>query len=492
MKSIFLLFPALLFAITVEGQEKSCKVNNLIFSDKSTAEYRGVSGTGGFRMMPQTTVTISGGYMWVSDFLMENGSSFVDGCTTGNGHFLTVAGSSTVKCMIPGNEWHLISSPVSDAVSGMFKGKFLMEHRENDNTYYDIISTSVPLTPVKGYALWGDDEGFTAEYTGSLNAGAIEANWLTRNTAITDRGWNLAGNPYPSSIDWSAATGWTKTNMDDAIYLHVNASTWATYVGGVGNNGGTQYIAPCQGFFVRVSEGQTAGALAMTNAVRVHHATSFFKSSAEEIPGLIRLEVTGNGYNDETVVRILDASTAGFDGDWDAYKLFGSVEQAPQLYSAGSFPLSINSIPEPVPVSLGIRAGISGTYTIRALEINDLVNVKLEDKQTGIITALADKSYTFNWSAGENEDRFILRFDAIGMEEPVEAGCIIYSCDNVAVIDLPVSVQADIFIYNLKAQLIVDRISATGQVRFSPGITGIYVVKVITNTETITRKVFIR
>lgn len=492
MKPIYLLFPALLFLKVASEQEMPGNNSHQILNNDPAAGYRIPSATGGFIIMPLTTVTIAGGNMWVSDLLMEAGSSLVDQCTAGSGHYLTVGGTSTVKSLIAANEWHLISSPVSDAASGIFTGRYLMEHNEDDNTYYDIITTTIPLTPVKGYALWGDEAGFTAAYTGLLNSGFREATWLTRNSSISDRGWNLVGNPYPCSIDWSAGTGWTKTNLEDAIYLHVNASTWATFVGGVGVNGGTQYIAPCQGFFVHVTEGQSTGLLAMTNAVRVHHATSFFKSSGAGIPGLIRLEVGGNGYNDETVVRILDMSTAGFDGDRDAYKLFGSVDQAAQIYSIGSHPLSINSIPEPVPVTLGIRAGTSGSYTIKASEINDLVNVKLEDKKTGTFTALADKSYTFNWSTGENEDRFILHFDAIGMPEQDDAASIIYSFDNMAVINLPVSVKADIYLYNLEAQLVAARASATGQVRFTPGITGIYVVKVITNTETVTRKVFIR
>ncbi len=64
----------------------------------------------------------------------------------------------------------------------------------------------------------------------------------------TVQGWNLVGNPYPSPIDWDAASGWTKTNVDNATYRHVNNATWASYVGGVGTNGGSQIYCFMSGF----------------------------------------------------------------------------------------------------------------------------------------------------------------------------------------------------------------------------------------------------
>ncbi|MBI3481959.1 MAG: hypothetical protein HY015_03125, partial [Bacteroidetes bacterium] len=68
-------------------------------------------------------------------------------------------------------------------------------------------------------------------------------------------GWNLVGNPYPSTIDWGAG-GWTKTNLDDAIYIddyNHDQPVFASYVNGVGTNGGSRYIAMGQGFWVKAN-----------------------------------------------------------------------------------------------------------------------------------------------------------------------------------------------------------------------------------------------
>ncbi|MFZ4705501.1 MAG: lectin-like domain-containing protein, partial [Bacteroidales bacterium] len=116
--------------------------------------------------------------------------------------------AATVKCNIGANEWHLISSPVSNATSQVFLHKYLQTHTESTNEYTDITPTTGELTPMKGFALWGDAAGFTASYSGPLNAG--NESYSTTYSGAS-KGWNLAGNPYPSSIDWDAATGWTKT-----------------------------------------------------------------------------------------------------------------------------------------------------------------------------------------------------------------------------------------------------------------------------------------
>ncbi len=69
---------------------------------------------------------------------------------------------------------------------------------------------------------------------------------FTSSGTLANDGWNLVGNPYASSIDWLAASGWTKTNINDAIYMRDNglaSPVIASFVGGFGVNGGSRYIA---------------------------------------------------------------------------------------------------------------------------------------------------------------------------------------------------------------------------------------------------------
>jgi hypothetical protein len=367
----------------------------------------------------------------------------------------------------------------------LFTGRYLQAHNENTNAYTDITLTNNALTPMKGYALFGD-AGFTASYTGSMNTGN-----QTYSTAYSggSNGWNLVGNPYPSSIDWSASSGWTKTNINDATYIHTDASHWATFISGVGANSGTRYIAPGQGFFVQSNA--AGGTLAMTNSVRVHNATTFFKNSDEVVPNLLRIEVSGNGYKDEAVVRFAAEATAEFDGNYDAHKLYGDVAEAAQVYTLGSIPLAINSLPATGTVPLGIYSGAAGTYTLAATEINDLTGVTLEDTHTGIFTDLTKSPCSVELTAGESGQRFMLHFGPLSIEDKESTPASIYSYRHTAYISMNGNTTGDIFIYTISGQLVATLTSASGMNEVQLPVSGTYIVKVVGVKTMGVKKVFI-
>lgn len=402
----------------------------------------------------------------------------------------TISGQSgtnvTIERSIAGGNWHLISSPVSGATAEMFLGKYLQNHDEYFNSFSDIFDINVALTPMKGFGVYSPTT-FTAQYTGTLNTGA-QTIGLTR-TATVNPGWNLVGNPYPSSIDWNASTGWTKTNVNGTIYLHVNNATWATWNGSTGTNGGTQYIALGQGFFVEVTNGFTSGTLASDNLVRVHNATTFFKNS---VSNLVRLQVSGNTYTDEAVVMFSPDATAEFDGNYDAHKLFGEVAEAAQLYSLGSTPLAINVLPETNIVPMGMKVGAEGVYTIAATEVNDIASVSLEDTKTGIFTDLMNGSYSFNYTPGENEQRFVLHFNSLSINEMENSFANVYGNANTVYVDLKNNVKGDIFVYTVAGQLVASVPAAQGSNKINLENTGNYIVKVISDKSTMVSKIFIQ
>ena len=410
------------------------------------------------------------------NFTLKSGASIL-----GNNK-LSVTGITSVERFFVGNEWHLLSSPILNANTGMFTGKYLQYHNETNNKYYDILSADSVITVAKGYAVWGGS-GFTKAFVGPLND-----NNMSYPVKKAGLGWNLVGNPYPSYIDWNAS-GWTKTNVNATIYIHVNASTWATWNGTTQTGSGSRYIAPCQGFFV---EANANGTLGMSNAVRTHQTAPYYKSSEDVVPNLIRLEISGNGFKDDAVVYFTPTATTEFDGESDARKLFGDVAEAPQIYSFGPTPLAINTLRELASVPVGIHAGTNGTFTIAATEINDLSYVTLEDTKTGVFTELANKSYTFDFIAGENEQRFKLHFSSVGIDEKETTTASIYSYQQTVYVNLADNTQGDIYIYNLAGQLITAQESASGNVRIGLNSLGVYMVKVVTEKETLTQKVVIR
>ncbi len=393
----------------------------------------------------------------------------------------------TVETNIVAGEWHLISSPISNAVSMLFLGKYLQELNEATNSYSDITTSAVPLTPAKGFAIF-DATGFTAQYAGPLNTSDKSFNYT--KSGLPGEGYNLVGNPYPSSINWDLVV--KPATLNNATYRHVDKNTWAAYVDNVSVPliaGTDQFIAPGQGFLVQATG---SGTLTFTNEAKAHHATEFYKNSNEEIKHLVRLQVTGNGYTDEAVVRFLSDATAEFDGKYDAHKLYGDVVEAPQIYTVGSTPLAINALPETSSVPVGVHVWVTGSFTIAATEMKDLKYVTLEDTKTGVFTDLSVKPYAFNFTAGENEQRFVLHFSPLAVNETESVCATVYSNNQIVYINMKDQVKGDISIYDISGKLVSSKLGVQGMNEISISTTGNYIVKVITKDNTVVKKVFIK
>ncbi|HNX89802.1 MAG TPA: SBBP repeat-containing protein, partial [Paludibacteraceae bacterium] len=203
------------------------------------------------------------------------------------------------------------------------------------------------MTPMRGYCInFGAAGGaLTTDVTGMVNNGPLS--YPVTKTASpypTADGWNLVGNPYPSPIDWQAASGWTKTNVSDGIYYFKPSTqytgSYSTFVNGIGANGGTAIIPSMQGFFVKATG---AGTLGVTNAVRVNSQPTFFKSTTVTSNPLLRLKgypAANEPSGDETVIYFDTQATNVFDNDLDAYKWMNNDPAFPNLFTRDDSPSS--------------------------------------------------------------------------------------------------------------------------------------------------------
>lgn len=414
------------------------------------------------------------------EILVSSGASLM-----GNANL--TATSATVDRDYTGTQWHMISSPVSNAVSGMFTGLYLMDHNETTNAYSDIISTTQALNPMQGYALWNQVGDATASFEGTMNDGTLSKS-LTRTTTGGNSGWNLVGNPYPSSIDWNATSGWTKTNVDATIYLYTG-SQWATWNGTTGTNGGTRYIASGQGFFVAVNNGSSSGTLGMTNSVRVHHATTFFKEEAADV---VKLKVSGNNFSDETAIYFSEDATIGFDSQMDAHKLFSLEASAPNIYSVANNGMAVNVLPEIAPVAMNVKVGTeTGTYTVETISNGEFSDLYLEDLATGEITDLNTNPYTFDYIPGM-DSRFVLHFSPLGIDDDLNEAFNIYSFDKDVYVAVPQNTTGIIAIYDMMGKEIVSEAISGSVNTVTLEKSAYYIVKVTTDENIETKKVFIK
>jgi hypothetical protein len=441
----------------------------------------------------------------------------------------SISGNITVVRTIWKDNWHYISSPLSGRTVADWNTTVPIKFGANTNLYtYDetntntnkaigwtaVTTTATPLTSMKGYSLYfprfiyKTDFSMTGTYTHSQTY-SISVTNTSSGTAASD-GWNLVGNPYPSEINWNAA-GWTKTGIDSAIYFWDQANTrYASYVAGIGTNGGTRYIPCMQAFYVKVTSPGTK-TLSATNSVRssVTNRDNWRTSSEEPT---IKLKASTGNYMDETFIRLTDLATVDFDSQFDAYKLSNSGN-TPNIYtklSDGDY--SINSLPDTndkriIPVKL--IAGISGTYTIDAdiSGFNASDSVVLEDRLLNTQQDLmANPQYAATLMKGDTTSRFYLHYsrnnEALTITNnanELENGQLSITAyqQNVS-ISLPTqsSTTANIYVCDAVGNKVfslenVD--GSSGKIEFTlPHVnSGIYLVKVQTNTLNKTQQVFL-
>ena len=448
-------------------------------------------------------VTIkSGGQLSVTGTLNVGGDLYLESDASGDGSFIgegtdvNVSGTTTIERYETDGQWHGFSSPVSGAdFSGTFFNDnpfvWVKDFDETTGTYSYLTDTAQVMGNMTGYFAWVQTSTTPVTFTfeGSLRSGTIgSANNMVSNATNSH---NFVGNPFTSAIDWEASGGWTKTNLYNAIYVY-NGSSWASYVGGTGSNGGSQYIAMGQGFFVEVNTTASNGTLEMTSDVCVHNTVAYMKSGNSD-QQIVRLQVEDAGQVDETVIRFTDAATTGFDGDFDAHKYFSYVEGYPQIFSTANDFMSINSLPfnSNVSIPLDVRGQDGNALTISATEKDGFAFLNLKDNFTGSVTDLLSGSYTFTFDSNVS-DRFELFFGFTGVDEnDAESYAKIFAVNQDIQVVLNNVDHANITVYNLLGQTITGKVSKGSVTTIPMDKSGYYIVKVDDGSHVTTQKVFI-
>lgn len=289
--------------------------------------------------------------------------------------------------------------------------------KENGWTAADNVTNSIPVG--KGFMCYVGDGFVTTnsiyiDVTGPANKGLFNLPVTFTNTGSTaDDGWNLVANPYPSSIDWDATSGWTKTNLNDAVYIwNADLQIYASYVNGVGTNNGSRYVPSSQAFWVQANVASPA--LIITEPVKSSQDVAFLKTAAGN--AILRIKVFGYGYEDEAVLCFSDSATFNFDKNYDAYNI-SHTTYPPDISTVVSdtIDLSINTLPEPdsvVVIPLKIIVKTSGYYTITTQEIETLPEnwcLFLQNSINNEVTDLKiNNSYTFSLSDTVNSPAFNL------------------------------------------------------------------------------------
>jgi hypothetical protein len=213
--------------------------------------------------------------------------------------------------------------------------------------------------------------------TGTVTQGDFTFTTTFNASGYNGGGWNFLANPYPAAINWDAptnGTNWTKTNVNNAIYIWNGANgQYMSYVGGsggVGVNGGTNIIPSGQAFTVKVNSGAV---LTARENVKFSGSGSFARVATNNALLKIKLK-DQSGRSDENILRSMAGGTFNFDSDLDAYKLDGQFLNLAILTE--QYKLSIQTIGELEPqfvIPLSVRSVSTGIHTLEFQNLSEFL-----------------------------------------------------------------------------------------------------------------------
>lgn len=371
------------------GQEliantQSVSNGNLIFK-------RILSGTPGWRM--------------ISSPVKANYNNFLDGILTqgytGSQLGITDANGDSLQPNIlyydetyPGTDnqrWRTPSSASIQVPAGQGYNAYLFGDVSGDNRYNDPLPDTLSV------------EG--QEHSGT--GGNVDLN--VTYTAKADTGWNLVGNPYGATIDWDKTGSWTKTNIDQTIYVwDPDSKSYKTWNGTTGSlNDGL--IPPFQAFWIKANAQNPT--LKVDQSAKTFGGSFVGKIAADQNPR-IEIQLTDSHHDTSSIFfSFYDDARVGKDSK-DGYYLQPppGINNYSEIFSIGrnhnrfninALPLNFG-VPIEIPISANIFKNGTKASELANLHIADMNQMPLSwaialvDRKTGQeITPSKGKTYKF-------------------------------------------------------------------------------------------------
>ncbi|MDR8390850.1 T9SS type A sorting domain-containing protein [Aliifodinibius sp. S!AR15-10] len=375
---------------------KSLIAPNQVYNNGTLQIRRAISGQSGWRMM---SAPINTSFSDLFDELTVQGITGSD-YPTRQPNLLyyneTISGTDNQRWRAPADISNTVQGSNPDSLG---RGYFFYVFGDvsGDSDYND----SIPVT----LNISGQEYQYSSN---SFNFSSVTY------TAEADTGWNLVGNPWAASLDWDAS-GWTKTNMDNVIYVwDTSTNTYKTWNGIDGSlrNG---LIQPFQAFWVKAN-GDGTPTLSVDKSVKTTGGT--FKGKEGKRPASIAFLLEADTLQQSTHITLSPDGKTGKDKR-DAFRLLPfETDTYLELFTTleNGTELAINNLSRSfgkeitIPLHLGgFKDGepINGEYTLswpNVGEVPDAWTIILEDHQTGKKIDLRKNSfYSFDFAQAKSK-----------------------------------------------------------------------------------------
>lgn len=497
--------------------------NNLLISSGSTTTVTSSQSLKG--------VLTCNGELDAAGYLTLRSTSVQSALVNGSGSGIITGDVIMQRYLASAFGYKYFSSPFQAATVGEFADDIDLQssfpafyrYEENRDTawWFSYTNASNILTPMTGYAVnFGSNLApGTADIMGVVSDGTMAVELSNHNRSMT-QGFNLVGNPYPSPIDWDAATGWTRTNVDNAVYYFNSGSgsqyvgSYSTYIGGTSSDGIAGPIIPAmQGFFVHVTNGvfPVTGSLGFSNEIRINTLNPVFhkKGPNMDIP-LIRISAgfEGSPASADPLVILLDhQALPSFNERQDALKLMNTDPATTSFYSLAdeNRRYAVKALPAPEDsltiIPLGIttlKQGVVDFTLSNTDQLSPWLKLYFRDNERRAIVDLnTTDSYQVFLEEGVTEHRFSLLLSWNEIQTSAGAGdeLVAYFSDGKVVVylDLAGGEKAELQITDMTGRTIHrEEVSGTGYFPFNLNAnSGIYIITLRSANSAASKKLLI-
>ena len=264
---------------------------------------------------------------------------------------------------------------------------------------------------------------YSGVFTGLPNNGTV-----TKAITYLDatHGYNMVGNPYPSTINANAFIAANSANIESSLYFWrkinnpLDLSTAYAVYNSLGSTATASSDIPNgtiqvgQGFFLKA---KSAANISFTNAMRLGNTSAqFFKTKQGVEKNRMWLNLTNTaGFFSQALIGYATDATNGID-IFDAKYINDSAIALTSNINNGEYSIQGRALPfDPADVvALNFKTDTAGDYTI-ALDHFDGVfatgqDIYLKDNNTGAEIDLKAGNYTFTATAGVDNTRFSLKY----------------------------------------------------------------------------------
>ncbi len=450
-------------------------VTNLIACSLIVNNNANVTVLSGYNFTVSGSITVETG---ASFTLNSNANLLQSGVTNTNSGNITVKREASMRRL----DYVYWASPVENQNLLSFSPDTLTNrfytYSEPNNAFEIINPLSNNFEKAKGYNIRASNllpaDGsivvVNQSFFGKPNNGTISIP-ITK-TPTTGVGYNLIGNPYPSTI---SATAFLATNPG-TIYFWTHflqgstASNYASFTtlgptasisGGILPNG---FIQTGQGFMFKTT---ASGNAIFLNSMRVaNNSNQFFKTIESNKSRIwLHLKSPTNQYN-QILVGYMNGATTGFDESIDGIQIENNNNSISSLINGDFFAIQGRGLPFVTSdvIKLGLKTIDAGNYSIGIDQVDGIFEsiqtVFLKDNFLGLSHNLSQSDYNFVANVGSFNTRFELIFENLlstqALVEQSES-IVVYPKNEILTIESNRNTIKNVYLFDLRGRKIYEQ-----------------------------------